>query len=163
MMRCSRFAAGAIGLLLGTSSTAAQDLDPRAYARVPVGFTVAIAGLSLSSGGVLTDPTLPVEHVHAEVWTPSVGFAQSFSLFGKTAQTLVALPFSSARVTGAVAEQAQHIDRAGLSDVTSPTLRAAGRRSSHDAAAGRNVSAPAHYRHERDRFRTHWSGTIPGI
>ena len=64
------------------------------------GFTVAIAGLSFSSGGVLTDPTLPVENVHAEVWTPSVGFARSFSLFGRTAQTLVALPFSSARATG---------------------------------------------------------------
>jgi hypothetical protein len=43
MMRCSRLVAGAIGLLLGATPAAAQDLDPRAYAKVPVGFTVAIA------------------------------------------------------------------------------------------------------------------------
>jgi hypothetical protein len=44
-MRCSRLVAGAIGLLLGATPAAAQDLDPRAYAKVPVGFTVAIAGV----------------------------------------------------------------------------------------------------------------------
>ena len=60
MMRCSRLVAGAIGLLLGATPAAAQDLDPRAHAKAPAGFTVVIAGLSLSSGGVLTDPTLPV-------------------------------------------------------------------------------------------------------
>ena len=104
-------------LLLVATSAVAQDLDPRAYAKVPVGFTIAIAGVSFSSGGVLTDPTLPVENVHADVWTPSVGIAQSFGLFGRTAQTLVALPYSWAHVTGDVAEQVQQVDRSGLSDM----------------------------------------------
>jgi hypothetical protein len=66
---------------------------------------------------VLIDPTLPVENAHAEVWTPSVGIAQSFGLFGRTAQTLVALPYSWAHVTGDVAERAQQVDRSGLSDM----------------------------------------------
>jgi hypothetical protein len=112
-----RLATSVFWLLLGTTSAVAQDLDPRAYAKVPVGFTIATAGISVSSGGVLTDPTLPVENAHAKVWTPSVGIAQSFGLFGRTAQTLVALPYSWAHVTGDVAEQVQQVDRSGLSDM----------------------------------------------
>ncbi len=46
-----------------------------------------------------------------------MGVAQSFSLFGRTAQGLAALPYSWAHVTGDVGEQAQHIDRSGLSDM----------------------------------------------
>ena len=112
-----RLVTGVFWLTLLSTSAVAQDLDPRAYAKVPVGFTLAIAGFSFSSGGVLTDPTLPVENVHADVWTPSIGVAQSFGLFGRTAQALAALPYSWAHVTGDVAEQAQHVDRSGLSDM----------------------------------------------
>ena len=117
MKRSHRLAGGVLCLLLVATSAAAQDLDPRAYAKVPVGLTFAIAGFGFSSGGVLTDPTLPIENAHAEVWTPSVGIAESFSLFGRTAQALAALPYSWATVTGDVAEQGQRVDRAGLSDM----------------------------------------------
>jgi hypothetical protein len=106
-----------IGLLLIATPAVAQDLDPRAYAKVPTGFTLVIAGLSESSGGVVTDPTLPVANVHATVWTPSLGLAQSFGLFGRTAQSLVAFPYSWAQASGDVAEQTQHVDRAGFSDM----------------------------------------------
>jgi hypothetical protein len=94
----------------------AQDLDPRAYAQAPTGLTIAIAGVSFSSGDVLTDPTLPVQNVHAAAVTPSMGVARTFSLFGRTAQGLAALPYSWARVTGDVGEQARRIERSGLSD-----------------------------------------------
>jgi len=112
-----RLAITVVWLLLGATSAVAQDLDPRAYAKVPVGFTIATAGVSVSRGGVLVDPSLPVENAHADVWTPSVGIAQSFALFGRTAQTLVALPYSWAHVTGDVAEQVQQVNRSGLSDM----------------------------------------------
>ena len=112
-----RLAPSILWLLLVPAAAVAQDLDPRAYAKVPVGLTIAIAGSTFSSGGVLTDPTLPVEDVHADGWTQSIGIAQSFGLFGRTAQALAALPYSSARVTGAVGEQSQHIERSGLSDM----------------------------------------------
>ena len=117
MTRSRVLATGAIWLSLITTSAVAQDLDPRAYAQAPIGLTVAIAGISFSSGGVLTDPTVPAEHVHADVSTPSLGVARTFSLFGRTAQGLAALPYSWAQVTGDVGEQAQRIDRSGLSDM----------------------------------------------
>ena len=95
-----RPATSVLWLLLVPAAAVAQDLDPRAYAKVPVGITIAIAGSTFSSGGVLTDATLPVENVHADVWTQSVGIAQSFGLFGRTAQALAALPYSSAHYRG---------------------------------------------------------------
>ena len=117
MTRLLGLASGLIWLTLIATPAVAQDLDPRAYAKAPIGLTVAIAGLSFSSGGVLTDPTLAVENVHADVLTPSVGVAHSFSLFGRTAQGLAALPYSTAQITGDVGEQARRIDRSGFSDM----------------------------------------------
>ncbi|MBP1778993.1 MAG: hypothetical protein H6Q86_5004, partial [candidate division NC10 bacterium] len=53
-LRCG---AGVLCLLLLAAPLSAQDLDPRAYANVPVNATFLITGFSLSHGGVLTDPT----------------------------------------------------------------------------------------------------------
>jgi len=49
----------ALGFLLATSSTCAQDLEPRAYAPVPTGGNFVIASYSYQSGDVLFDPSLP--------------------------------------------------------------------------------------------------------
>lgn len=95
----------------------AQDLDPRAYARVPVNTTVLITGFSYSYGGVVTDPTLPVTNIKADVQTPSIGVVHSFSLFKLTSQALVALPYSWAQVSGDVGGQAERITRSGFSDM----------------------------------------------
>jgi len=106
-----------IGALLAAGPAFAQDLDPRAYAKVPINSTVAITGFAFSSGSVLTDPTLPVQNVHANVSTPSVGVARTFGLLGKTAQALAALPYSWAEVTGEINEQAARTTRSGLADM----------------------------------------------
>jgi hypothetical protein len=108
---------GLIGLLLFAASVSAQDLDPRAYAHVPVNGTFLVAGFSLSHGGIVTDPTIPVTDIDATVETPSLGVARSFSLFGKTAQAFGALPYSWAQVSGQVLEEQRSITRAGLSDM----------------------------------------------
>jgi len=112
-----RLCSGA-GLCLVLASPAwAQDLDPRAYARVPVDGTFFVGGFSLSHGGVLTDPTLPVTDIKATVETPSLGLARSFNLFGRTAQVFGALPYSWAQVSGNVLGEASETTRAGLSDM----------------------------------------------
>ena len=104
-------------LLLVAASASAQDLDPRAYAWAPVNGTFLVGGFSLSHGGVVTDPTLPVTDINANVETPSIGVGRSFGLFGKTAQAFGALPFSWAQVSGNVQGEPNHITRAGLSDM----------------------------------------------
>lgn len=95
----------------------AQDLDPRAYMRVPVGTTTAFTGFSFSYGEVVTDPTLPIQNIKAQVEALSVGISRTFGLFGKTSQVLIALPYSWAQVSGDVAEQYTEITRSGMADM----------------------------------------------
>jgi hypothetical protein len=102
--------------LMLSARLSAQELDPRAYARAPIDSTFLIAGLAVSHGDVLTDPTLPVTDINATVAMPSLGVARSFALFGKTAQAFAALPYGWGHVTGKVGGDAASVDRAGLAD-----------------------------------------------
>ena len=95
----------------------AQDLDPRAYSRVPVDITLVVAGFSYSHGGVVTDPTVPLEDLQASVETPMLGVGHTFGLFGQTAQAFVALPYSWAQASALVMGVPTSTNRAGLSDM----------------------------------------------
>src|SRR4051812_713571 len=63
-----------------------QDLEPRAYIRVPVNAHIIIPAFNYSHGKVLTDPTVPLKDFKANVGTFALRYAQTFSLFGLTAQ-----------------------------------------------------------------------------
>jgi hypothetical protein len=68
---------GVICLLLLAAPLAAQDLDPRAYAHVPVNGTFLVTGFSVSHGGIVTDPSLPITDINATVEAPSLGDRKS--------------------------------------------------------------------------------------
>ena len=112
-----RPALGALCLLLFMTAAPAQDLDPRAYARVPVDMTFTVAGFSYSHGGVLTDESSPIQDLRAAVETPSLSIGRTFSLFGQTAQAFAALPYSWAQVSGLVLGEGRSITRSGFSDI----------------------------------------------
>ena len=95
----------------------AQDLDPRAYARVPVNATTLVWGYSYSTGSVVTDPTLPLQDLKANVHAASLGVAHSFNFFGLTSQALVALPYSWVNGSATVNGQPQKASRTGLADM----------------------------------------------
>lgn len=107
----------ALCLLLCPTRGSAQDLDPRGYVWVPVNITVLVAGFGFSHGGVVTDASSAIQNLEASVETPSLGLVRSFSLFGRTAQALAALPYSWAHVTGTVTGVDSSLDRSGLSDM----------------------------------------------
>lgn len=94
-----------------------QDLDPRAYVRVPVKTTSLITGFAYSFGGVVIDPTIPIENIKAHVEAGSLGVARSFSLFGLSSQAMIALPYSWAQVSGDVGDENQKITRSGFGDM----------------------------------------------
>jgi hypothetical protein len=104
-------------VLLCTTRAAAQDLDPRAYAWVPVNTTILVAGLGLSDGSVVTDVASPIQDLTASVQTPSLGVGRVFALGRGTAQAFAAVPYSWAQVSGLVVGQGQSITRSGLSDM----------------------------------------------
>jgi hypothetical protein len=94
-----------------------QDLDPRAYARVPVNGTVLISNFTFSKGGVVTDPTLPLRDLEASVEASSVGVAHTFRLFGQTAQAFAVLPYGWAQASAIIGGQSESITRSGLADM----------------------------------------------
>jgi len=104
-------------LVLMVKKSHGQDLDPRAYARIPVNITVAVAGFGYSHGGIVTDPTLPLEDLDAKIIAPSLAVVRSFRLLGKTAQASIALPYAWGDASATIAGVRQSTSRSGLSDL----------------------------------------------
>jgi len=114
--RYSRSVWSIIFLLLISTNLSAQDLDPRAYARVPVNATVLIAGFNYTYGSVVLDPTLPIKDLEAKAESPILGIVRTFSLFGLTSQAYVVLPYSWAQASGKVLGEDSSITRSGFGD-----------------------------------------------
>ena len=111
-------AAVVVAALIGLSAVAAsaQDLEPRAYSASPVNTTFVAAVLGRSSGGVVTDPSLPIDDVHATLGVLSAGMGHTFDLFGRTALFVAAMPFARAHATGSVGETTREATRTGSAD-----------------------------------------------
>jgi len=98
-------------------AAASQDLDPRAYVKAPVKGTILIGGYAHSEGGVVTDPTLPLENLEATVNSATLGVARTFCMRGRSAQALVVLPYGWATASALVGGQPQSASRSGLADM----------------------------------------------
>lgn len=105
------------GLGVSFIKLSAQDLDPRAYFWVPKDATVLLTGYGYSGGDVVTDATVQIQDVKANLHVGSLGVAHSFSFFGMTSQVLVVAPYSWAKASGEVSEKKESIQRNGLMDV----------------------------------------------
>jgi hypothetical protein len=104
-------------LILAAARAAAQDLDPRAYAAIPIDTTVLVSGFALSRGGVVSDPTLPVQDLKATVETPIVSAGRTFAFFDRPAQFFFALPYSFAQISANVVGEPREVTRSGLGDL----------------------------------------------
>ena len=127
--------------LAGSYSVSAQELEPRAYAASPVGVNFLVVAAGRSSGGVLVDPSLPLEDVEATVNTLSVGVARTFNVFGRTGLAAAALPYAWLSASGRVGEDDQQVSRAGFAD---PRFKV-----SVNLVGGRAVNAAAFSRSPR--------------
>ena len=54
----------AITILSGFSTVNAQVLEPRSYSNIPFGMNFFIAAYGYNSGGVLFDPSIPLENAN---------------------------------------------------------------------------------------------------
>jgi len=109
-------AAGILAALLSARSVSAQDLEPRAYSASPVGTTFLVITGTRSTGNVLTDPSIPLTNVEAQLEVCVVGVGYSFALLGKSALVLGAAPMTWATVSGAIGENQREASRRGLAD-----------------------------------------------
>ncbi len=108
-----------VGALLTVVSvrTTAQDLDPRAYVRVPIDLSIVSAGVSVSDGSIVTDPTVQLENFRATIGTATLGLGRTFALFGTTAQVFVAQSYSVGEVSATVHGHDSSVTRSGLADL----------------------------------------------
>ncbi len=106
----------AVCLLASGDLARAQDLEPKAYSASPVGAAFLVLGYAHSRGGVLTDPTLPLEDVNAKVNGVPFAAGYTFGLFGKLALVTGALPVGWADVSGRILEESRSVTRKGLTD-----------------------------------------------
>ena len=73
-------------LALAAARVQAQQLEPRAYANVPVGLNFLVAGYTYSTGGLATDPATALQNAELEIHAPFVAYAHAFDAWGKSAK-----------------------------------------------------------------------------
>ncbi len=105
------------GLLLYMGNVSAQELEPRSYSASPVGTNFIGVGYSRLSGDVLTDPSLPITHVQAEINTYALSYVRTFGMAGHLASLGFALPYVDGNLSGSVIDAPTQIHRSGMGDV----------------------------------------------
>jgi hypothetical protein len=104
-------------LCLLTAAGSAQELSPRAYWPAPKGTKVMVLGYSRSTGDIVTDPSLPIAGVDSRVNAGLLGYVQTLSLWGRTANLLVELPYSWGTTLGTVEGEPGRRDVSGIADL----------------------------------------------
>ena len=99
------------------AATTAQELTPRAYWPAPVGTQVTVFGYNRSNGDVVTDPALPVVGVDSRINLGLFAYVHYLSLFGRTSNILVEVPYSWGTTEGDLEGDARRRDFAGLADI----------------------------------------------
>ena len=109
--------AGALTCLGCLSPVAAQELEPRAYSPAPVGMNFLLLVGARSTGEVLTDPSLPIQDIEAQLNAGIAGYGRTFGIAGRQASAVLAAPYIWGDISGNVFEQARSVSRSGLGDV----------------------------------------------
>lgn len=98
-------------------TASAQELEPRAYSASPIGTNFVVAGWTRLTGDVLTDPSLPIRNVQADIDVYVLGYARTFELAGRTASAGAVLPYARGDVSGDVFDAAREVHRSGIGDM----------------------------------------------
>jgi hypothetical protein len=94
-----------------------QELEPRAYSPAPIGTNFALAAYGYSTGEVLTDPSLPVQNVDAQLNAGVAGYGRTFGILGHQASVVLVAPYVWGDVSGDVFEDSRTVSRSGIGDL----------------------------------------------
>ena len=100
-----------------TRGLSAQELSPRAFWPAPRGTKILSVGYSYSSGDTATDPTLPVVGLDSSLHTGLVGYLQTLSVFGRTANLLLEVPYTGGSTVGTLNGAPARRHLSGLGDL----------------------------------------------
>jgi hypothetical protein len=107
----------ALGVILTSSIVSAQEMEPRAYSRAPVGTQFVVLTYGYQTGDVLTDASLPLRDVSVKLSSEAFGYGRTFGLGGRQASLSFVAPYVHGTVKGTVFEEQQQVRRSGLGDV----------------------------------------------
>jgi hypothetical protein len=114
----SRLAMSALLVAFLFSSRAyAQDLTPRAYWPAPNGTKIFVLGYSYQTGDIVTDPSLPLIGVDSKIDSLVVAYLQTISLFGRTSNFQIELPYVEGKTTGTYLNEPARSDVSGFGDL----------------------------------------------
>jgi hypothetical protein len=105
-----------LALLLSALAAGAQEMEPGAYSRAPVGTNIVLVTYGYQTGDVLTDASLPLRDVNTEINSAVFTYSRTFALFGRQANIGGAIPYVFGTVQGTVFEESQLVRRSGLAD-----------------------------------------------
>lgn len=110
-------------ILLVPALAAAQSMDPRAYANVPVGLNFLLAGYTYVEGEVGFDSSSPLQDGHTRVHALPVGYVRSLDVLGKAGNIALMVPFVDLTATASLNGTTEA--RREVSGLGDPTLRMA--------------------------------------
>ena len=95
----------------------AQDLSPRAYIITPVHANAIILTNAFYDGGISFNGTLPITNATAKLYVPTLSYYHALSLFRRSANINVSLPYGVGVLEGNVIGEKHRIYRSGLQDI----------------------------------------------
>lgn len=72
----------------------AQELEPRAYSNIPVGLNFIAAGYGYSVGGILFDPSIPLDNANIRIHGSVLAYARSIRLGRLSGKVDMVLPYA---------------------------------------------------------------------
>ena len=98
-------------------AASAQEMEPRAYSRAPVGTQFVLVIYAYQAGDIFTDSSLPLDDVSIKLNSMSVGYGRTFGLKRHQASAAFFMPYIKGSASGTVFEERQNVTRSGLADL----------------------------------------------
>ena len=115
-------ASGVLALLMTAPGARAQEIEPRAYANIPIGLNFVAVGYAYSHGDIAVDSSVPLEDASLRIHATFLGYVRSFDFFGRSANVAVAVPY--AWLSGSATFRGDQVERE-VSGFGDPRLRIA--------------------------------------
>ena len=100
----------------------AQELEPGAYSPAPVGFNIALASYTHSSGDLAFDASVPITEASASINQAVFGYVRTLDVAGRQASVAFALPYARGDLEGLLFGEPASAYRSGIAD---PRIRLA--------------------------------------
>jgi len=104
-------------VLAFASVISAQEMEPRAYSRAPVGSQFIVFAYAHQTGDVLTDAALPLRDVNVDLNAGSFAYGRTFGVARRQANVTFLAPYVKGRASGVVSEDRREVTRSGLGDL----------------------------------------------